>query len=103
MGLYQQPSLHLDAPIRFDSGVELTQPDHIRLGKQLVRVLTVMADRQWWTVPAIKAAILSRYGIDDPEASVSAQTRNARKAKHGGFNVERRRVGNVYEFRLVGE
>lgn len=92
-----QPSLPLQAETRprFDSGVELTPADHVRLGAQLRRVLDVMREGGWWSVPQI--ALLT----GDPEVSVSAQVRNLRKPKHGGHQIERRRVGNVYEFRLV--
>lgn len=96
----EQPALNLTLPTRFDSGVRLEQPDHIRLGAQLVRVLAVMADEQWRTVEQLKADILARFGVKDPEPSISAQLRNARKSKHGGHQVERRRVGAGYQFRL---
>jgi len=95
-----QPSL-LDLPVRFDSGVPLTAADHVRLGAQLRRVLDVMGDGDWWSVPAIRHRIAAVTGILDPEPSISAQIRNAKKAKHGGHVIERRRVHNTYEFRLV--
>lgn len=95
-----QPDLFSRAP-HFDSGVSLSPSDHVRLGKQLARVLAVMSDGRWYSVPAIKAAIAARFGTDDPETSISAQLRNARKPKHGGHDIERRRVGNIYQFRLL--
>lgn len=95
-----QPSL-LDHPVpRFDSGVDLKPSDHVRLGAQLQRLLSVVTDEQWWTVEKLQDEIFGRYGIRDPQASLSAQLRNARKEKHGGYDIQRRRNGNFYEFRL---
>jgi hypothetical protein len=88
---------------RFDSGVELTKADHVRLGKQLQRVLTVLSDGHWYSVPELKFAILRGFGIEDPENSISAQCRNLRKPRWGGHNVVRERVGNGSRYRLVTE
>lgn len=90
-----------DLAPKFDSGIPLTQTDHIRLGAQLQRVLAVMEDGDWWTVGEIHDAIWQATGVRDPETSISAQCRNLRKAKFGGHVVERRRMNGVYEFRLV--
>jgi hypothetical protein len=90
----EQESLFTRAP-RFDSGVDLSASDHIRLGAQIKRVLDALSDGCWHSVPEI-ARLTS-----DPEVSVSAQVRNLRKPKHGGYTIERRRVANVYEYRLV--
>jgi hypothetical protein len=74
-----QPDLFTDQPItHFDSGVSLTREDRIRLGAQLNRVLSVLSSGEWYTVPGLKAAILQRFGISDPEPSLSAQIRNAK-------------------------
>lgn len=94
-----QPAL-IDTAPRFD-GADVTDADHLRLGKQLARVLAVMADGEWHTVDDIAAAIWLRDGIKDPETSISAQLRNARKVKHGGHQVERVRTGNYSSYRLV--
>lgn len=85
----------------FDSGVTLTDDDHVRLGAQLRRVLAVMSDGQWWSVPELQAEIATRFDVHDPEPSISAQIRNAKKIKHGAHDVRRIRVGNVFKFRLV--
>lgn len=95
-----QPSL-LDLAARFDSGVELTASDHIRLGAQLKRVLAVMSDGNWWSVPELEAEIHRRFSVHDPPTSLSAQIRNAKKLKHGAHDIRRLRIGNVYKFRLV--
>lgn len=93
-----QPSL-LHLPVRFDSGVELTAADYERLTKQIDRVHAVLALGQWMTVEQIKIRIRDWFSVTDPENSISAQCRNLRKQKFGGYQIERRRVGNVYEYR----
>lgn len=85
----------------FDSGIDLTTADHQRLHTQLDRLLSVVRDGQWWTVEGLQDEIWGRFKVRDPQASLSAQLRNARKPKHGGYTVERRRVGNCWQFRLV--
>lgn len=98
------PSSPRTAPtVHFDSGVRLEREDHVRLGAQIARVRSVLADGGWWSVPRLHNAIFFRFDVRDPEPSISAQIRNLKKTKHGGHAIERRRVGNVYEFRLVGE
>lgn len=68
--------------------------DHDRLHTQLKFVLTELLDQEWHTMQSIAAA------INAPEPSVSAQIRNLRKDKHGGYVIERRRVNNTYEYRV---
>lgn len=89
-----QPDLFTHAP-RFDSGIDLTPADHVRLTGQIERVYAVLKSGAWITVPELAR----RTG--DPENSVSAQVRNLRKSRFGGHEIERRRIGNYYEFRLV--
>jgi hypothetical protein len=73
--------------------------DRARLNAQTRRVYDLMADAAWRTLAEIAAA------TGDPEASVSARLRDLRKAKFGGYAVERRRRGDgrsgVWEYRLV--
>lgn len=81
-------------PARFD-GPDLTDGDHVRLTGQLARVVAFVRDQKWHTLAEISAA------TGAPEASVSAQLRNARKERFGAFNIERRHVGHgLYEYRL---
>jgi hypothetical protein len=96
----QQESLFTRAP-RFESGVDLSASDHIRLGAQIKRVLDVLSDGRWYTVPELQDEIFGRFQIRDPEPSLSAQIRNLKKQKHGGHDIRRIRLGNVYKFRLV--
>jgi hypothetical protein len=69
--------------------------DQDRLTKQLGRIWALMADERWRSLPAIAAA------TGDPEASISAQLRHLRKPRFGSYTVERRRVGNLYEYRVL--
>lgn len=68
--------------------------DYDRLSTQIEEVLNSMVDQEWHKMQDIAAS------INAPEPSVSAQIRNLRKEKHGGYVIERRRVGNTYEYRL---
>ena len=71
--------------------------DKKRLNAQTRRVYDLMRDGEWRTLRALSA----RTG--DPEASVSARLRDLRKAKFGGFTVDRRRAadGGTFEYRLL--
>ena len=73
--------------------------DHERDGQRLHglnrRVYALMADGQWRTLREVSRA------TGGTEASVSARLRDLRKAKFGGYRVERRRVGGgLHEYRL---
>jgi predicted transcriptional regulator len=68
--------------------------DYARLSTQIEDVLNSMLDQKWHMMQDIAAS------INAPEPSVSAQIRNLRKEKHGGYVIDRRRVGNTYEYRL---
>jgi hypothetical protein len=68
--------------------------DYDRLSTQINDVLNSMLDEEWHKMQDIAIAITA------PEPSVSAQIRNLRKAKHGGYVIHRRRTGNTYEYRL---
>jgi hypothetical protein len=70
--------------------------DSHRLTGQLERVYSVMRDRQWHTLESISQV------TRDPQASISAQLRHLRKARFGGYVVERRHVGGgLYEYRML--
>lgn len=70
--------------------------DTSRLSGQLRAILDLMADGQWHTLAGIAAV------TGAPEASVSAQLRNARKPRFGGYVVERRHVSNgLYQYRVA--
>lgn len=94
-----QPALDFTA--RFDSGIALTPADHERLSKQIDRVHAIVSDGAWYAVSDVRQAIQRRFGVSDPENSIQAQLRNLRKSKFGGYAIERRRIGNLWEFRMV--
>ena len=68
--------------------------DYNRLSTQINDVLNILLDQQWHKMQDIAS------DISAPEPSVSAQIRNLRKEKHGGYVINRRRVGNTYEYQL---
>ena len=90
-----QPDLFTRSP-QFD-GIDYQKGrDQARLEGQLEGIKTYMANGQWRTLQEI--ADVTGY----PHASVSAQLRNLRKSKFGGWTVERRYVANgLYEYRVV--
>lgn len=73
--------------------------DHARLSRQHERVRDLMRDGAWRTLAEISDA------TGDPAASVSAQLRHLRKARFGGWTVEKRprtdRERGLYEYRLL--
>lgn len=89
-----QPSPHFD-------GADVRPEDHPRLADQLARVYAVLQDGKWWTVAQMAAEIRRRFGVSDPEPSLSAQLRNLRKPRFGGHQVERQRLGAWSHYRLV--
>ena len=74
--------------------------DGERLGDQMFRILNLMSDGKWRTLREIANI------TDDPEASISAQLRNARK-KWGHRVMEKRRRPSVdpkrglWEYRIL--
>lgn len=82
----------------FDGPCYDPEHDHARLSGQLLRVYTLLRDGQWRTLLEIGEA------TGDPGASISAQLRHLRKAKFGGFLVEKRwrgeRKHGLWEYRL---
>jgi hypothetical protein len=72
--------------------------DAVRLTDQLKRVHSVMSDRDWHTLERIAQI------TGDPTPSVSAQIRHLRKARFGGWEIEKRYHGQgLYAYRLTGE
>lgn len=96
---HRNPRAHRPPPGRmFDGSTYSPGHDAERLGTQLVRVLSLMADGQWRTLPEIQ----SRVG--GSESGVSARLRDLRKERFGAHTVDRRRRGGrggVYEYRLI--
>jgi hypothetical protein len=95
-----QPSL-FDAntpSFNFDGATYEPERDQIRLNGQMLRVFDVMRDGQWRTLSEIR--LLCPH---DSEAGISARLRDLRKAKFGGWTVERRarHERGLFEYRLI--
>jgi len=87
---------------KFD-GSDVTSADSPRLIKQIRHVFDVVKDGKARSVPEI-AKLTAAYnnGIPHPENSVSAQLRNLRKIRNGGFTLEKERVSEgYYTYKLV--
>jgi hypothetical protein len=83
--------------IKFDSGINLTIGEHINLGKQILVVLDYLSDGCWHSIGEIS----NNTGIQP--TSADAQVRNLRKEKHGGFNIEYKRIDKIANYRLNSE
>jgi len=84
--------------LRFDGADIQHERDSPRLTTQLDKIRTLMSDGKWWTIDELH--LVTGY----PHASISAQTRNLRKKRMGGYTVERRHESNgLYSFRLDPE
>lgn len=70
-----------------DNGVVHDPADDARLMRQLVNVFRIVRDGRWRTLQEIADA------TGAPHASVSAQLRNLRKARFGGYTVNKRYKG----------
>lgn len=83
----------------FDGKTYEPEHDHKRLGKQMQAVKMLMSDGRFRTLLAISR--ITGY----PEASVSARLRDLRKAKFGGYTIERRSIGErkngLFDYRMV--
>lgn len=80
------------------SGPDLTIEDRRRLVNQLDILRSLMEDMEWRSLAEIEGA------TGFPQASISAQLRNLRKAPFGGNIIERRRrrVGKgTWEYRML--
>ena len=72
--------------------------DKKRLTGQILRVFHVMKDGKFRSLKEIETM------LGDPQASISAQLRNLRKDRFGGYNVNKRRRGDrtsgLFEYQL---
>ena len=94
------PGLFTDPESTFTNqtfpGPDLQAEDHERLTTQLRRIYEVMRDGEWRTLPQIAEL------AGAPEASASAQLRHLRKPRFGGYDIERRYLGQgLYQYRMV--
>lgn len=86
----------MDAPSLFDGVTYSPARDGKRLGTQLERVRSLMADGQWPTLAEIAKA------VGGSEAGVSARLRDCRKPRHGGLTVEHENIGGgLWRYRIL--
>tara|TARA_R100001510_G_C7653650_1_gene211965 strand:+ start:3249 stop:3587 length:339 start_codon:yes stop_codon:yes gene_type:complete len=80
----------------FDGDDYKKNRDEKRLRGQILRVFNCVKDGEW------KALRVIAQTTNDPEASVSAQLRNLRKERFGGYKIEKRYIKNgLYEYRMI--
>lgn len=85
---------------QFDGDDYTHDRDYIRLSTQLDRVYRVVSDGKWYTLSEIASK------TNSPEASVSAQLRNLRKAKFkeqygDDYDIVREHVsGGLYRYQM---
>ena len=77
----------IDLPL-FDGRTYNAGRDGSRLQAQLRAVRAFVSDGEWHTLSEISAS------TGHPEASVSARLRDLRKPKWGGYDVQRKYLGN---------
>ena len=72
--------------------------DAPRLTDQMNRVFNVLSDKRWHTLEEIAAI------TGDPTPSVSAQIRHLRKARFGGWDIQKiHQHGGLFSYRFTGE
>src|SRR5688572_28461757 len=80
----------------FDGRTFESEHDEARLAGQLERVKTLMSDGRWRTIDTIARL------VHGSAQGISARLRDLRKAPHGAYVVERRRVsGGLFEYRVL--
>ena len=82
----------------FDGATYNHDRDYERLTTQMGRLFKFMKNGKWRTLKEISTK------TNIPEASASAQLRNFRKEKFGGFELNRRHVRNgLFQYQLIVE
>lgn len=70
--------------------------DRERLTGQILRIYDLMKDGKWRTLGQIENF------TGAPQASISAQLRNLRKPRFGGYVVEKQNLGEgLFQYRLL--
>lgn len=83
--------------LHFDGKTYEPKHDHQRLSNTMQAVKGLMLDGKWRTLSAIQRHCAKGTSTQ----SVSARLRDLRKARFGGYTVERRRVdGGLFEYRV---
>lgn len=79
----------------------VAERDGKRLKPQLEAVKEIMLDGEWHTIYELSAELAARE-IPASDPAVSARIRDLRKAKFGGYNVEREYVADgVWQYRVA--
>ena len=74
--------------------------DNVRLNGQLLDIFECISDMGWYSLKDIEEE--TGHG----QASISAQLRNLRKSRFGGYIIDRKRAfdgSGLYLYRLVGK
>jgi hypothetical protein len=87
-----QPSIFDVRPAH--DGPDLTPDDQVRLAGHLLKVLDLMADGRERTLAQVAAA------VGCSEAAAGSRLRDLRKQKFGAFTVPKRRVGNLWLYKV---
>tara|TARA_R100000458_G_scaffold48091_1_gene47022 strand:+ start:278 stop:634 length:357 start_codon:yes stop_codon:yes gene_type:complete len=92
---------------KFDGSNYKPEHDKRRLTGQILRIFDTIKDGCWRTLEEIQKHNFLNSHRNDPQASISAQLRNLRKERFGGFTIEKRYRGDrsfgLWEYRLVKE
>lgn len=83
-------------------GATATTADTPRLNGQLQAVYDTMSDGQWYSIENLSQKVAQATKKPVSQTSISARIRDLRKAKFGGYNVERQKVSDgLYEYRIA--
>jgi len=86
----------------FDGDTYDRTQDKDRLWTQLEAIRDLsLTDERWYTLSQIKGILKHGYRLTATEASISARLRDLRKAKFGSFQVDRRRAGALFSYRVL--
>jgi len=92
----QQQLLFTDLPPVFHGDDYQKPRDHTRLKNQLETILDLLKKGSWYSLPQLSE--MTGYMT----SSISAQIRNARKERNGGYTIEKKYIENgLYLYRLV--
>lgn len=94
-------------PARFNGPVYEPEFDQARLTGQILRVYDTIKNGEWLTLDDIHTRIIRTCEKYDPQPSISAQLRHLRKARFGGYTIEKRprgeRGNGLWEYALNKE
>ena len=87
--------MQINENARFDGADYDHIRDYTRLEGQIFDIYLSIKDERWYTLAQIER------GTGHPQASISAQLRNLRKPRFGGFVIKREHVkGGLYRYRI---